>query len=113
MPDRRDLGLMAALTGVFAVLAGLVVLGDASADVLLAAPLLCLAIPLFAGRYVGEERVHRLARAVRAWHVRRSRRTAAGSAPRRPRTPVRVHFSGLLLGSAGAVRPPPAPLLHV
>jgi hypothetical protein len=103
---------MAVLTGLFLLLAGLVVLGGASPDLLLAAPLLCVAIPLLGGRYVGEEVVQRLAQAVDQWRARRRRRHASAARPIPRRITLQQRCNGLLLGSAGAVRPPPRALLH-
>ncbi|MGH2919804.1 MAG: hypothetical protein ACRDLS_14575, partial [Solirubrobacteraceae bacterium] len=57
---RRDRTLLLGLAGLTLGLACLTLLGVHS-DVLLAAPVLLVAVPLLAGRYVGEERLARLA----------------------------------------------------
>jgi hypothetical protein len=66
------------------------------------APAVLLALPLIAGRYVGAERLSRVA-ARRVDGARRS--VPALLAPRRcPRVPPR---GGLLIAASLAVRPPP------
>jgi hypothetical protein len=104
MPTARDLRLMAVLTGLFGGLAAAVLVGGADADLLLVAPLVVLAVPLFGGRYVGEEQLHRLrvARAVVPW------RPPAIVLPAPRRAPLRVVRAGLLLARSHASRPPPA-----
>ncbi len=62
---RRDRTLLFGLAGLTLALACLTLVGLPS-DVLLAAPLLCAAIPLLAGRYLGEEQLARLAAAAYA-----------------------------------------------
>lgn len=99
---------MLVLAVAFSALGVAVELGGANPDLLLVAPLLCLAIPLLGGRYLGEERLARLAAAV-AVRRRRPRRAAAAPTPRR--APVLVVRGGRLIGAARAVRPPPAALL--
>ena len=99
---------MLLLSGLFLGLLGAVLVGGVHADVLLVAPLLVLGVPLFGGRYVGEEHLHRL-RAAR-WEPPRLRAPAA-AAVMRLRAPLRVVRTGLLLAAAHASRPPPAPAL--
>jgi hypothetical protein len=95
---------MVLLSGLFLALLGAVVLGGVSADVLLVAPLLVLGVPLFGGRYVGEDHLHRLRAAL--WRPARRRAPASLELPRR--APLRVVRTGLLLATAHASRPPPA-----
>lgn len=92
----------------FAALGVAVEFGGVHPDVLLLSPLLCLAVPLLGGAYVGEERLARLAASVAA--RRRIRPARAAALPRPRRAPLRVVRGGRLLGSSLAVRPPPAPL---
>ena len=77
-----------------------------SPDVLLAAPALLLFLPLLAGRYVGEERLARLAARSRAPRVR----AVSSSRPvlRAPRVLAR---GGRLIAVALAERAPPALLI--
>jgi len=82
-------------------LASLTLLGVHS-DVLLAAPVLVFALPLLAGRYVGEEQLARLVAAFRG----ASRRAATTMAPGARRTERRLPRGGRLI-AALAVRPPP------
>lgn len=81
-----------------------IVLG-APIDLLLAAPLLLMALPLLAGRYLGENALDRLVR--------------FAASRRRPRVPVAARSTahgprallargGALLARSLAVRPPPA-----
>lgn len=107
---RRDRRALVALTllsllGLLAESAG--VLAPA---LLYAAPLLVIALPLIAGRYLGEERIARLARAVQ----RRRRRgpVARVSAPAGALRALRVvPRGGRLIAHSLAVRPPPPALL--
>lgn len=72
-------------------------------DVLLAVPVLLFALPLVAGRYVGEERLARLAAGFVA-----ARRRAAGSLPTTARrSPRALPRGGHLIAASLAVRPPP------
>lgn len=67
------------------------------------APAILLVLPLLAGRYVGIERLSRIARA------RTARRRAVPRANPRSRTWAFVPpRGGLLIASSLAVRPPPA-----
>jgi hypothetical protein len=99
---RRDrhllLGLSALLLGLMALTAT-----GVHSDVLLAAPALVFVLPLLAGRYVGEDRLARLATAFAP--VRR--RPAGTLAPTAPRAPRALPRGGRLIASALAVRPPP------
>jgi hypothetical protein len=99
--DRRLLVALAALSGLAALCAAGGVLPT---DVLYFAPVLMLALPLLAGRYVGEDAIARLAGARRS----RGRR----SLPERlvlPRGASRAFpRGGRLIATSLAVRPPPA-----
>src|SRR3954470_12021692 len=108
--DRRLLVVLA-----FAALLVLALLvHHAGTEALLAAPLLALLAPLLAGRYLGEERIGRLA-AARAAARPAPARAAAGhtvARARRPSAPLRapgvlVPRGGRLLATSLAVRPPP------
>ncbi|MDX6679475.1 MAG: hypothetical protein QOE31_3527 [Solirubrobacteraceae bacterium] len=100
--DRRLLFGLAALTlAIFAT-----TLVGVHSDILLALPVLLFALPLLAGRYVGEERLARLAAAF----VLKPRR-ATGSAPATARrSPRQLPRGGSLIAASLAVRPPPAAL---
>jgi hypothetical protein len=97
---RQQLSLLAALT---VVVAASTFVG-AHSDVLLALPALLFSLPLLAGRYVGEERLARLAAAFVSSRRRRSAppkvcvRRARRTLPR----------GGHLIAASLAVRPPPA-----
>lgn len=95
--------LLLALTAVGAVCVLPITLG-APVDLLLAAPLLLLALPLLAGRYVGEEALRRLARADGGPRRPRSRSTTGMAR----RAVAIVPRGGALLATSLAVRPPPA-----
>jgi hypothetical protein len=100
----RDRRLLAAVAVLAMLALGLLVHG-AGTEALLAAPLLALLVPLLAGRYLGEERIERLAaaRAPRC-HTVPARRVAP-PALRPPR--VLLPRGGRLLATSLAVRPPP------
>jgi hypothetical protein len=100
---RRDRQLLLGLAALTIALASLTLVGVQS-DVLLAAPVLVFALPLLAGRYVGEEQLARLAAAFLG--VRR--RPAATIASRSRRAGGRLPRGGRLIAAALAVRPPPA-----
>ena len=99
---RRDRLLLFGLAGLTLALAALTQAGVDS-DVLMALPALLFVLPLMAGRYVGEERLARLAAACVP-----ARRRATGSllttARRMPRALPR---GGHLIAASLAVRPPP------
>jgi hypothetical protein len=99
--DQRLLLGLAALTLLFALVQTAT---GISGDVLLAAPVLVLLLPLLAGRYVGEDG---LARLTAAMTLRRRRPVAARIAPdwRAPRVLAR---GGRLIAVALAYRGPPA-----
>lgn len=101
---RRDRHLLFGLAGLTLAVAGLTLVGVHS-DVLLALPALLFALPLLAGRYVGEERLAKLAAAFVA--VRR--RPSASLPTTARRAPLAVPRGGRLIASSLAVRPPPAP----
>jgi hypothetical protein len=75
-------------------------------DVLLAAPVLLLFLPLLAGRYVGEDRLLRLAARARP---RWARAASSGRPALRP--PRILARGGRLIALALAERGPPAPVL--
>jgi hypothetical protein len=74
-----------------------------SPDLLLAAPVVMLLLPLLTGRYVGEDAL--VALAVRS---RPPRARSAASPPVSPRPPRVLARGGRLIGSALAERGPPA-----
>jgi hypothetical protein len=97
--DRQQLCLLAALT---VAVAASTFFGVHS-DVLLALPALLLSLPLLAGRYVGEERLARLAAAFVSPRRRRNAQlTTCVRAGRRP-----LPRGGRLIAASLAVRPPP------
>jgi hypothetical protein len=100
---RRDRVWLFALAGLTLALASLSLVGVHS-DVLLAAPALLFALPLLAGRYVGEDQLARLAAAF----VATRRRPAPALAPASPRARRSLPRGGTLLAFSLAVRPPPA-----
>ena len=100
---RRDRHLLLGLAVMTLALASLTLVG-VSADLLLVVPVLVFALPLLAGRYVGEEQLARLVAAFQA--VRR--RPAGTIAPRSRRGASRLPRGGRLIAAALAVRPPPA-----
>ncbi len=99
---RRDPRLLLGLAALTLLLACLTLVGVHS-DVLLAVPALALALPLLAGRYVGEERLARLAAAF----VVVRRRAAQVLAPAGGRPRHRLPRGGRLIAFSLAVRPPP------
>jgi hypothetical protein len=70
-----------------------------------AAPVFLLAVPLLAGRYVGEDRLERLR--ARVVGTRRRRPVSAARPPAR-RPAALLPRGGRLIADALAVRPPPA-----
>ena len=102
---RRDQRLLFGLAALTVLLAVLQSATGVSGDVLLAAPALVLLLPLLAGRYVGEDGLVRIARAIPF----RPRGAARVPAVRRGRSPV-VPRGGLLIALALARRGPPAPV---
>lgn len=102
--DLRHLLLALTAVGVLCVLP--IVLG-APIDLLLAAPVLLLALPLLGGRYLGEEALDRLVRVAAS----RRRPRALASVPSTVRgARVLLARGGALLARSLAVRPPPAAL---
>ncbi len=101
----RDLRLMiAAAVASSALLLAAAVAGHPDLLVF-GAPLFLVAVPLLAGRYVGEDRLERLRARVAP---ERRRRVPAAAAPTRPRFDALVPRGGRLMATALAVRPPPA-----
>jgi hypothetical protein len=101
--DQRLLLGLAALTLLFAVIQSAT---GISGDVLLAAPVLILLLPLLAGRYLGEEGIARLCAALAP--VRRRPVARATQPWRAPRVLAR---GGRLIAVALARRGPPSPAL--
>jgi len=104
MPARDQRLLIAAALATSALLLLAAVAGHAE---LLAygAPLFLVAVPLLAGRYVGEERLERL----REGFAARRRPVRAAPAPAGLRFAVAFPRGGRLIGRSLAVRPPPVP----
>ncbi len=101
---RRDRQLLLGLAALTLALALATVVVGVPADALLAAPVLVFALPLLAGRYVGEEQLARLA----ASFLGARRRPAATVASRARRCAGALPRGGRLIAAALAVRPPPA-----
>ena len=102
---RRDLRLLLGLTGLTVALVAVQAL--TGAEVLLASPALVLALPLLAGRYVGENRIAQLAKRF----VARVRRAAPRLSARIPRAPrALLPRGGSLLACSLAERGPPVVL---
>jgi hypothetical protein len=101
---RRNLHPLLALAALALVAAVAQRLGGG--DLLLALPALALLVPLAAGRYVGEERLARLAGCRAAGATRRLARTQSPRTPRAPRAVV--PRGGRLIASRLAERGPPA-----
>ncbi|MDX6688739.1 MAG: hypothetical protein QOG15_196 [Solirubrobacteraceae bacterium] len=99
----RDRHLLFGLAGLTLAVAALTLVGVHS-DILLALPVLLFALPLLAGRYVGEEHLARLA----ATFVADRRRPAGSVATTARRCPLAVPRGGRLIAASLAVRPPPA-----
>jgi hypothetical protein len=98
--------LLAAVALAGVLLAGIGFLGVAE-GLLYLAPALVLALPLLAGRYLGAERLSRIAK-TRSRHRRR-----AAASPRAPLVWGHVlPRGGLLIAASLAVRPPPRVLSH-
>jgi hypothetical protein len=98
----RDSRLLPVLPALVVALALAYGAGVAGADALIAVPALLLVLPLVAGRYVGEERLVRLARRPPALRRRGDVRVV------RPRTARRVGpRGGVLIAVALARRGPP------
>jgi hypothetical protein len=96
--------LLCALLAVLTIaLAGLTLAGIAG-DALLALPVLLVLLPLLAGRYIGEERLARIAAAFVSSRRRRAPLLAATARRVSPTLPR----GGRLIAASLAVRPPPA-----
>lgn len=106
--SRRDLRLPLALCALALLwLAARGVVG-LSPGFLFLLPALLLALPLLAGRYLGAERLSRVAGTQPPMRQR-----VAGGGPLRSRFRTILPRGGLLIGSSLAVRPPPAvPFAH-
>lgn len=107
---RRDRRVLVALTLISSLCLVAEAAGVLAPTLLLyAAPLLIVALPLLAGRYLGEDRFVRLARSARQGRRRPARRL---SAPAGARWELRaLPRGGRLIAHSLAVRPPPAALL--
>jgi hypothetical protein len=93
-----------ALAGAFLASRGLLGVEE---GLLFLTPALAMAVPLLAGRYLGAERLTRIAQ------TRSPRRRGAAPAALAPRARGRVlPRGGLLIAASLAVRPPPAVLAH-
>jgi hypothetical protein len=103
MPRRDQRLLLAAAVSTSALL--LLAAAAGHPDLLVyAAPLFLLAVPLLAGRYVGEERLERLRRGRGAAPRRRA---PAGVRPSTRRAAGLLPRGGRLIAESLAVRPPP------
>lgn len=100
---RRDRQLLLALAGLTLAIAALTLLGVHS-DLLLVAPALVLALPLLAGRYLGEDQLARLAAAF----VAAPTRAVRALTPPAARPSRGLPRGGRLIACSLAVRPPPA-----
>jgi hypothetical protein len=80
--------------------------GFSGEGLVMLAPALAFAVPLLAGRYVGERAIERVREARAATSAPRHRSTAA--VPHRRPSLALVPRGGLLLASSLATRPPPA-----
>lgn len=104
--EQRLLVLSALLTSVLLLVAA----AAGHAELLaFAAPVLVLALPLLAGRYLGEERIARAAGRRRVVRLRPRRLSRLPRVSRVPRVLVR---GGRLIAESLAVRPPPAELVR-
>jgi hypothetical protein len=101
--DRRILLAAAVATSALLLLAALAGHAEMLAY---AAPLFLVAVPLLAGRYVGEERLVAL-----GGHVARRPRRPVAEHPRAPRPVALLPRGGRLIAASLAVRPPPGPAL--
>lgn len=102
--DRRNLRMLVILAVASAALLLLFATGLVGFGLLQAAPAVFLAIPLLAGRYIGEDRLLEIA------SRRRSRRPnrVAPSAPIAGRPVIGLPRGGRLIAMSLAVRPPPS-----
>ena len=99
--DQRLLNAAALVTSALLLLAALAGHPD---QLVFAAPLFLLSVPLLAGRYVGEDTLERLRRETPA----RRRPCSRGAAPSGTRlAAVLLPRGGRLIAEALAVRPPP------
>jgi hypothetical protein len=110
MSSRRHQRLLLLLALVVGLVALSLVLTGLGTGLLYLAPALMLLAPLALERYVGEETIHRLKRAVATRRRRRPARSVAAPLPIAPRT-LMVR-GGALLAASLAVRPPPAAALR-
>jgi hypothetical protein len=101
MPARDQRLLLAAAVCTSALLLVAALAGHAEL-LAYAAPLFLVAVPLLAGRYVGEERLERMRGGFAA-----RRRVARPALAASRRSPVLLPRGGRLIAEALAVRPPP------
>ncbi len=104
--EQRLLVLSALVSSVLLLAGAVAGLGELLA---FAAPVLVLALPLLAGRYLGEERIARAAGRMRA---RRSRPRSVAVPMARLRPARTVVRGGRLIAMSLAVRPPPVVLVR-
>ncbi len=96
---------MLALAALVAAVAAACAAGAVPADALFVLPMLALAVPLLAGRYLGEEALDR-------WRARPPARRRGARAAAPPRRPAAGSVGGgLLLARHLSGRAPPAPPL--
>jgi hypothetical protein len=99
----RELRLLLLLCLVAVLCAAAQSIAGVHTSLLFLSPALVIALPLLAGRYVGEERLLAIARA-----LPRPRRRARRSRPACGLPAQVLPRGGLLIATALAVRPPPA-----
>lgn len=104
----RDRNVVLGLAGFALALTASTLLGVPVDAILIALPAFVVTLPLLAGRFVGEERIARLAAAYAARRRRPQRAATTVAATGRPRRVL--PRGGRLLAAALAVRPPPARL---
>lgn len=103
MPAGEQRLLLGAAVGTSVLLLAAALAGHAEL-LIYAAPMFLVAIPLLAGRYVGEERLERL----RGGSGARRRPPRTVELPVRPRLAALVPRGGRLIAHSLAERPPPA-----
>ena len=102
--ERRDVRLLVTLAALSAALLLAFAAGAVGGTLLYAAPVALLAVPLLAGRYVGEQSIERLA--ARRWPSRARRAAAPGLVAARAAARS-FPRGGLLVAASLAERGPP------